>query len=352
MFHCKKRSLKETLMKKRIINEASNQDFLLFVIKYLSEDKENCQNEWVYDGRYKKRSKCVCGKEGIETVFVVRNEVTNKVLSPIGSVCIGHFSNNIIKEITEKLNPNLFDLLSRNSVNEERLLAMSNKFFSKKDLDKIRKSGVINDSEKLICLKALNKRSATLEDFRKANDILIDKIIPALRKSINAAESSSTAQTDDVYFDDDVREYFETIYSYSKENHLDSDDIEDFFGSLLDIDDDLLTENINTRKQKLYNEFKIINSVHQNFYEARIGEKQNKKYLVLENHLTKDKYGYNTYSAIPSEVNVFELKPNINYVDEIVIDEDFENDFKNFPQPSFTCKVCSKSCLKKFFDNI
>ena len=132
----------------QILKEASDQDFLMFVIKYLSDDPEHWQNEWVYDGRYKQRSQCVCGKEGIETVFVVRNEVTNKVLSPIGSVCIEHFSKNLLKQIKEDITQNFLNVLVRNSNNEEAILAMSKKFFKKEDITKICDAGVITEEEK------------------------------------------------------------------------------------------------------------------------------------------------------------------------------------------------------------
>lgn len=353
--------------------EASNQDFLFFVIKYLSDDKENWQNEWVYDGQYRQRAKCVCGKEGIETVFVVRNEITNKILSPIGSVCIDHFSKNIMKKIKEDLNSYLLEVILRNSARENNLLAMSKKFFSKQDLEKIENAGVINNIEKNICLKALNKRSATLDDFRQANDILIDKIIPALKKSINASVADSSASYDDVYFDSNTRRLFERLYKFSKSNHYDISDFEDLMTSLFDpisnsynslVDDYDFEEsykqnneenNLNESlkiKRRIYNEIKILDSIHKNFYEARIACKHDKKYLILENHLYHNKYHQNDYSYIPSEVNIFEIKQSINRIDEIVLDEDFENNFNDYPEPSYSCKPSSKKELKEFLNSL
>ena len=341
-------------LNEQFLFEQSNQDFLIFVIKYLSDDKENWQNEWVYDGRYRKHAKCVCGKEGIETVYVVRNEVTNKILSPIGSVCIDHFSHNIMEQIKNDLNTALFELLSRGSNNEDKLVAMTTRFFSKNDLKKIKESGVITDEEMNICLKALNKRSATLDIFRQANDILIDKILPALRKSINAAVASSSAESEDVYFDSETRKYFERIYEFTKraQGYLGADEIEDFFSRLAEKNNGNVYESLNNRKKSLYREFKVIDSVHKNFYEARIGVKCDKKYLVLENHLIIDDNGEQEYSVMPLEVNVFEVKPEITHVDEILIDDDFENNFTELPEPTFICKTCDKETLKQFFNHI
>lgn len=338
--------------------EASNQEFLFFVIKYLSEDKNNWQNEWVYDGQYRQRAKCVCGKEGLETVYVVRNEITNKLLSPIGSVCITHFSKNILKKIREDLNSSLLEVLLRGSSRENNLLAMSTKFFSKSDIGKIRKAGVIDESDEKICLKALNKRSATLDDFRKANDILIDKIIPKLKKSINASVADASASYDDVYFDRTTRAFFERLYRFSKTNHFDISDFDDLMMGLSgstanDIDDfdDELTESLRL-KRSIYNEMKVVDSIHKNFYEAKIVSKCEKKFLVLENHLFINDKMQEDYSEMPSEINVFELKPSINYIDEIVEESDFDNNFSEYPAPEYSCKPLNDKDVKSFFNHL
>lgn len=325
--YCLKKSLKESRL-----FESSDPDFLMFVIKYFSEDKDKWQNEWVYDGQYRKRAQCVCGKEGIETVYVVRNEITNTVLSPIGSVCIEKFSNNIMKQIQEDLASELLKILTDHTKKESKVLAMTKKFFSEKDVKNIKNAGVIDDEEEKICLKALNKRSASLNDFVQANDILIDKIVPALKKSINAAVSSSSAMSNDVCFDKPTREYFEKLYAMSKAKHYNSSDLEkDFFDLInnnLGIGKDNKSESlkpysINDAKKLLYNEEKIIDSIHLNFYEAKIVCKADKKYLVLEDHLIKNEFGENDYSSKPLNIKKFEIKPEINYVDEILTEDVF-----------------------------
>lgn len=355
-----------SICKHKEVNEArlfetSNQDFLFFVIKYLSDDPYNWQNEWDYEGMYKAEAQCVCGKEGLTKVFVVRNTVTNKVLSPIGSVCIDHFSNNVLNSIKNTLNENLLAvILSENKYNESKL-AMSSKYLSKDEVKLLNDAGIIDDEETKICLKALNKKSADTETFLDATDIFIDKIIPALKKSLITALNNTRANANDVYFDRETREYFEELYRFSKQNRFNISEIEDYFGGILPgsrnavehSEREDVSESLTKTKKRIYNEMIYLDSFYKNFYEARIIKKGDNKFLVLENHLVNDDtFGGVNYGTLPSEVNVFVIDPDINVVDDVLDEEDFDNNFEELPEPDFSLTVCSEEDLKNFFDNI
>ena len=83
----------------------------------------------------------------------------------------------------------------------------------------------------------------------------MDKIVPAIRKSINAAVASCGAQVDDVYFDANVRRLFEDMYRDFKKNKPNIDDFEEYYGPE---QDGILFESartVNERKSILFNEF-------------------------------------------------------------------------------------------------
>ena len=343
-------------LNEKLFFEKADPEFLDFVIKYLSEDTENWKDEWVYEGMYPDESQCVCGKENIATVYIVRNVQTNTILSPIGSVCINLFSKDVIKEAEDELKNNLLKIfLKPNKYNQSRI-AMSSKFFKKENIESLFDAGVITEDEKDKCLKALNKRTATVRDFYTANVILMKKIIPALEKSLKKSIKNASAEVNDVYFDMETRRAFEKLFrEYKQKQKQKLEDIQELMEDVFEeenfdvnsFDDDEVFENIKRTKTKIYNELKYLDSYHKNFYEARLLEKSSNRYLLLEDHLTKDlnsPCGYG-YESLPTEVKVFKVEPEIEYIDDILCSDDFENDFEQLPEPDFSVLVCSEKDL-------
>ena len=75
--------------------------------------------------------------------------------------------------------------------------------------------------------------------------------------------------------------------------------------------------------------------------------------MVLENHLMKcDTLGGFDYSTLPTEINAFVVEPDIETVDELLDDEDFENDFRDLPEPNFSITILSDDDVKRFFDSL
>lgn len=337
---------------KQLFLEASNQEFLMFVIKFLSQNPENWKDEWVYDGCYRKEDQCVCGKEGIRTVFVIRNIVTNVVLSPIGSVCIWKFNNNIIAELKAKeFNFNLLDALGRGNKYMEQNIAMTQAFISKKDIERFYKARVITSEEKKDCLRALNKRSATISDFDIGTDILFDKIIPAVKASLEEEVKTTTAEPDNVYFDLETRNYFQQLFDVYKSERRTASELEEMFRGVLNISSNT-NECLLKTKRRLYNEIRIIDSYHRNFYEARLIEKLNKKYLVIEDHNCIDETGDNDYSETPSVVNIFKLIDDVETIDDVLDDIDFDNNFEDLNDPNISAEINSKDDLNRVYNSL
>ena len=349
-----KSSIYKKCLNEKLFFEKADPEFLDFVIKYLSHDPSNWKEEWVYEGMYPDEAQCVCGKERITTVYIVRNVQNNTILSPIGSVCINLFSKDVIKEAEDELKNNLLKIFFKpNKYNQSRI-AMSSKFFNKNNIERLFEAGVIDEDEKNKCLKALNKRTATVKDFYTANIILMKKIIPALERSLRKSIRAVSADVNDVYFDRETRESFEQLFrEYKQKQKINEiqNVMEDVFEKedldMTPMNDDEVFESINRTKTRIYNELKYLDSYHKNFYETRLVEKASKRYLLVEDHLTKDLnnpcgYGYDT---LPTEVKVFSVQPEIEYIDDILDSEDFENDFEKLPEPDFSLLVCSEDDL-------
>ena len=337
----------------QLLFEASNQDFLFFVIRYLSQNPDNWHDEWVYEGCYRQRAQCVCGKEGLETVFIIRNTVTNVVLSPIGSVCIRKFNKNIATQISTKgLNFELLDVLSRGNKYTEQKLAMTQKFISKEDIDKFKNAGVINSDEKKACLKALNKRSATVADFDIGTDILLDKIVPAIRISLEEAVRTTTAEENCVYFDKRTRNYFHRLYQISNET-ASAADLEAMFRDALDDISSMQNESLNKTKRRLYNETKVVDSIHRNFYEARLVKKKGRSFVVLENRrFYNEDLEVEDYAQIPLEIEIFEIQDKASTLDDVLTEEDFENDFSNLKKPDVYTKIDTMDDVDNLYQDI
>lgn len=348
------RSLKHCVCEsKQLFFEASNQEFLMFVIRFLSQNPDNWKDEWVYDGCYRKEDQCVCGKEGIRTVFIIRNTVTNVVLSPIGSVCIGKFNSDIIAQLKAKeFNFNLLDAIGRGNKYMEQNIAMTQSFISKKDVDRFYRARVITSDEKKDCLKALNKRSATVADFDRGTDILFDKIIPAVRASLDEAVKVTTAEPDNVYFDLETRSHFQRLFNIYNSERRSASELEEMFMDVLNISP-RTNESLLKTKRRIYGEMRILDCYHHNFYEARLVEKLNKKYLVIEDHHGfDDETRVEDYVDVPSVVNIFNLVDDIESLDELLDDMDFDNDFEELNDPNISAEINSKDELKKIYNSL
>lgn len=68
-----------------------------------ANDWRNAKTEWqIIDYEYvESKYTCVCGKEGLKNLYTIQNTITEKILFPIGSVCIKKFEN---EDLNSQLN--------------------------------------------------------------------------------------------------------------------------------------------------------------------------------------------------------------------------------------------------------
>ena len=198
----------------RLLLEAkSNQDFLFFVVKWFSDNENNWQNEWEFIGCYASPAQCICGKEGLATVFIIRNKINKTILSPIGSICIKNFGKAVATpSVIENLKNGLISYLTRSSVFFKRNIAVTTEFFTKDNIKTFLDFGLITKDELDICLKALNKRYATVDEFQKGASIIINKVIQPLKESLYEEIEESKVSPNSIYFTSEQRAIMDIIY--------------------------------------------------------------------------------------------------------------------------------------------
>lgn len=221
MIVSKKRILERLRLKRRILESTrmleakSDPDYLAFVIKWFSDDENNWLDEWEYIGCYRQPAQCICGKEGLATVFIIRNKINKMVLSPIGSVCIRKFIDKmkIPQAILDNLRSGLLGYLNRNTIFFKRNIAITTEFFSKENMYIFFNHNLIDEEELELCLKALNKRYATVDEYQKGTSIIINKIIMPIKNSLNKEIEQSTVPSNSIYFTQEMRLLMDAIYN-------------------------------------------------------------------------------------------------------------------------------------------
>ncbi|GAP05070.1 hypothetical protein [Fructobacillus tropaeoli] len=157
---------------------------------------------------------CVCGQDNLYYLYTIRNDKNGNELSPIGSSCIKKFEREDLNAKVETLEKQLKLL---HALENKNFITLSKKFFSKKLLKYLFDRGAFEDQNYdsednyEFMLKMFNKhKSPTVKEQKKINAIIINNVIPYLRK----LERSKT-------FNDD-KEKFNVIDMNSKHR----DDIE------------------------------------------------------------------------------------------------------------------------------
>ena len=197
----------------KLFEAKADQDFLFFVVKWFSENENDWKNEWEFVGCYANQAQCICGKEGLETVFIIRNKLNKTVLSPIGSICIKNFGKAIgTPSIIDNLKNGLIAYLNRNTIFFKRNIAVTTEFFTKENIQTFLDFNLITEDDLKLCLRALNKRYATVDEYQKGASIILNKVIQPLKKSLYEEIESSKVPSNSVYFTQDQRELMKFIY--------------------------------------------------------------------------------------------------------------------------------------------
>ncbi len=232
IFNIQKR---KRFFEKLLLEAKSNQDFLFFVVKWFSVDEDNWKNEWEFIGCYASPAQCICGKEGLATVFIIKNKLNKTVLSPIGSICIDKFGKAVAEpSVIENLKNGLISYLTRSSVFFKRNIAVTTEFFTKDNIKTFLDFGLITEDELNICLKALNKRYATVDEFQKGASIIINKVIQPLKQSLIREIEGSKVSSNSIYFTQDQRVFMNMVYEqFYKGKQMSAKEAREFVSQLL-----------------------------------------------------------------------------------------------------------------------
>lgn len=156
---------------------------------------EDCEEDDSCTGR------CICGKENIKYLYMIRNSVNREKLYPIGSSCIKKFERSDMNEEVS-LREGTFKLL--HAVENNMYLSLSPDLFYRKLLKWLYEQGAFNTlynnyngkEDYQFMLKMFNKRdknSISPQQNKKIKAILLNSIKPFL---LNALSGKSRASND------------------------------------------------------------------------------------------------------------------------------------------------------------
>lgn len=114
--------------------------------------------EWVvddFDLDEDDTAQCVCGHLGLRWIYTIANVETGAVLTPIGSVCIGHFGNSGM----DKEAADLRLLAELEMLVESHVPLDLKEHFTKAHLDLLCERGALDDEGFAFLLKMFNRRN-------------------------------------------------------------------------------------------------------------------------------------------------------------------------------------------------
>lgn len=170
---------------------------LVKVVLSKSESKrwEDALKEWdLYDTDEDEdaSSVCVCGKTGIRYLHKIKNIINHKTIYPVGSCCIKKFNR---ADLNEKISvkEKLFKLY--HAVEQKEYLNLDTEIFSRKLINYLYEQGAFDSSNPIFpaesnhsfFLEMFNKRNKediTEAQHRKIRAIMINNIIPFVRKQL------------------------------------------------------------------------------------------------------------------------------------------------------------------------
>lgn len=132
---------------------------------------------------------CVCNKKGLRYCFTIQNVKNGRQLHPIGSTCIKKFGRKDL-DISVDTWEKMYHL--QEDVKKNKYISISSEYFSKSILGYLYQNGAFpptaynggkgeNDYE--LMLKKFNHAKLTEKQERKVRAILVNQIIPFVRKN-------------------------------------------------------------------------------------------------------------------------------------------------------------------------
>lgn len=136
---------------------------------------------------------CICGKENLRYLYTIRNKYNGSILFPVGSSCIKKFER---QDLNEEIivREGMFKLYR--AIKSLRFIELSSDFFSRRLLNALYDRGAFVDNQfnyyngqndYLFMLKMFNKKnknSISKLQQRKINAIIINSIIPFLKREL------------------------------------------------------------------------------------------------------------------------------------------------------------------------
>lgn len=137
---------------------------------------------------------CVCNKKGLRYCFTIQNVKNGRQLHPIGSTCIKKFGRKDL-DISVDTWEKMYHL--QDDVKKNKYISISSEYFSKSILGYLYQNGAFpptaynggkgeNDYE--LMLKKFNHAKLTEKQERKVRAILVNQIIPFVRKEFSFAK--------------------------------------------------------------------------------------------------------------------------------------------------------------------
>lgn len=134
---------------------------------------------------------CVCNKKGLRYCFTIQNVKNGRQLHPIGSTCIKKFGRKDL-DISVDTWEKMYHL--QEDVKKNKYISISSEYFSKSILGYLYQNGAFpptaynggkgeNDYE--LMLKKFNHAKLTEKQERKVRAILVNQIIPFVRKEFS-----------------------------------------------------------------------------------------------------------------------------------------------------------------------
>ena len=175
--------MESTYVRNLIMTVINNSEAVCWEDAVLEWDIDDCEEDLSCS------SECVCGKENIKYLYLIRNRYNGRTLFPIGSSCINKFERRDLREETT-LMESQFKLL--HAVENGRYLSLSSEFFSRKLLRWLHEDGAFDtkynqydgEEDYNFMLKMFNKRdkaSITINQDKKIKAILLNSVRPFLQ---------------------------------------------------------------------------------------------------------------------------------------------------------------------------
>lgn len=160
-----------------------------------SNNWENAVLEWdIIDNQEDEyqSTPCICGKENLKYLYTIKNKINNNILRYIGSTCIKKFDREELNKIT-KIHQKLSKLYHATKNNQ--YIKLDSTFFSKEILKYLFDKGAFitteynnghPEADYEFMLKMFKSKSPTTKQQSKINGIMINSIIPFLKKEIKS----------------------------------------------------------------------------------------------------------------------------------------------------------------------